>query len=55
MVSEYAMHEKLSIKSDVFSFGVLILEMVTRQKKSLPKWKKYRGPSNLCKYVLECV
>ncbi|GLT64229.1 hypothetical protein SLA2020_367350 [Shorea laevis] len=34
MAPEYAMHGHFSIKSDVFSFGVLILEMVSGQKNS---------------------
>ncbi|KAD6795532.1 hypothetical protein E3N88_06428 [Mikania micrantha] len=32
MAPEYAMHGLFSVKSDVFSFGVLALEMVTGQK-----------------------
>ncbi|KAL8249209.1 hypothetical protein R6Q59_006077 [Mikania micrantha] len=32
MAPEYAMHGQFSVKSDVFSFGILILEMVTGQK-----------------------
>lgn len=32
MAPEYAMHGKFSGKSDVFSFGVLVLEIVTGQK-----------------------
>nr|GEV06646.1 putative receptor-like protein kinase At4g00960 [Tanacetum cinerariifolium] len=32
MAPEYAMHGQFSVKSDVFSFGVLVLEMVTSQK-----------------------
>nr|XP_043627152.1 putative receptor-like protein kinase At4g00960 [Erigeron canadensis] len=32
MAPEYAMHGQFSVKSDVFSFGVLLLEMVTGQK-----------------------
>ena len=32
MAPEYAMHGNFSIKSDVFSFGVLILEIVTGKK-----------------------
>lgn len=32
MAPEYAMHGQFSIKSDVFSFGVLILETITGQK-----------------------
>ncbi|KAK7391006.1 hypothetical protein VNO78_19283 [Psophocarpus tetragonolobus] len=34
MAPEYAMHGQFSIKSDVFSFGVLILEIVSGQKNS---------------------
>ena len=29
MAPEYAMHGHFSVKSDVFSFGVLVLEIVT--------------------------
>ncbi|KAD3641952.1 hypothetical protein E3N88_31176 [Mikania micrantha] len=32
MAPEYVLHGQFSIKSDVFSFGVLILEMITGQK-----------------------
>ncbi|KAJ7003767.1 cysteine-rich receptor-like protein kinase 29 [Populus alba] len=32
MAPEYAMHGQFSVKSDVFSFGVLILEIVSGQK-----------------------
>ena len=32
MAPEYAMHGQFSIKSDVFSFGVLILEIVSGQR-----------------------
>ncbi|XP_076925060.1 cysteine-rich receptor-like protein kinase 15 [Bidens hawaiensis] len=32
MAPEYAMHGQFSVKSDVFSFGLLVLEMVTGQK-----------------------
>ena len=32
MASEYVMFGQFSIKSDVFSFGVLILEIVSGQK-----------------------
>ncbi|KVI01054.1 Concanavalin A-like lectin/glucanase, subgroup [Cynara cardunculus var. scolymus] len=32
MSPEYAMHGQFSIKSDVFSFGVLVLEIITGQK-----------------------
>ncbi|KAK1412265.1 hypothetical protein QVD17_33370 [Tagetes erecta] len=32
MAPEYAMHGQFSVKSDVFSYGILVLEMVTGQK-----------------------
>ncbi|KAF9614553.1 hypothetical protein IFM89_019300 [Coptis chinensis] len=32
MAPEYAMHGKFSVKSDVFSFGVLVLEIISGQK-----------------------
>lgn len=32
MSPEYAMHGQFSIKSDVFSFGVLVLEIVSGQR-----------------------
>ncbi|KAL8201430.1 hypothetical protein R6Q57_012769 [Mikania cordata] len=32
MAPEYVLHGQFSVKSDVFSFGVLILEMITGQK-----------------------
>ncbi|KAL5774740.1 hypothetical protein ACOSP7_012297 [Xanthoceras sorbifolium] len=34
MAPEYAMHGQFSVKSDIFSFGVLILEIVSGQKNS---------------------
>lgn len=34
MAPEYAMHGNFSVKSDVFSFGVLILEIVSGQRNS---------------------
>ncbi|CAL5408434.1 unnamed protein product [Camellia sinensis] len=34
MVPEYAMEGQFSIKSDVFSFGVLLLEMISGKKNS---------------------
>nr|GMC62010.1 putative receptor-like protein kinase At4g00960 [Ipomoea batatas] len=34
MSPEYAMHGQFSVKSDVFSFGVLVLEIVSGQKNS---------------------
>ncbi|KAF8030101.1 hypothetical protein BT93_E2509 [Corymbia citriodora subsp. variegata] len=35
MAPEYAMHGTFSVKSDVFSFGVLVLEIVSGQKNTL--------------------
>lgn len=32
MPPEYAMHGRFSVKSDVFSFGVLVLEIMSGQK-----------------------
>ncbi|CAL5330627.1 unnamed protein product [Camellia sinensis] len=32
MSSEYVMHEQFSVKSDVFSFGVLVLEIISGKK-----------------------
>ena len=32
MSPEYAMHGQFSVKSDVFSFGVLLLEIISGQK-----------------------
>ena len=34
MAPEYAMHGNFSVKSDVFSFGVLVLEIISGQKNS---------------------
>ncbi|CAJ2630364.1 unnamed protein product [Trifolium pratense] len=34
MAPEYAMHGEFSVKSDVFSFGVLVLEIITAHKNS---------------------
>ena len=32
MSPEYAMHGRYSVKSDVFSFGVLVLEIISDKK-----------------------
>lgn len=34
MAPEYALQNRFSVKSDVFSFGVLVLEIVTGKKNS---------------------
>ncbi|XP_060195883.1 cysteine-rich receptor-like protein kinase 10 isoform X2 [Lycium barbarum] len=37
MAPEYAMHGKFSVKSDVFSFGVLVLEIISSQRNTCSK------------------
>jgi len=34
MAPEYVMHGEFSVKSDVFGFGVLVLEIISGQKNS---------------------
>lgn len=34
MSPEYAMHGQFSVKSDVFSFGVLVLEIISGKRNS---------------------
>ena len=34
MAPEYVMHGALSVKADVFSFGVVVLELISGQKNS---------------------
>ncbi|KAK4858066.1 hypothetical protein QYF36_010463 [Acer negundo] len=34
MAPEYVIHRHFSVKSDVFSFGVLVLELLSGQKRS---------------------
>ena len=40
MAPEYARHGQFSVKLDVFSFGVLILEIVTGQKNNRAQTNK---------------
>ncbi|KAL2467192.1 Cysteine-rich receptor-like protein kinase 25 [Abeliophyllum distichum] len=49
MAPEYIMHGQFSIKSDVFSFGVLVLEIISGQKTS-----NFRNGENL-EDLLSCV
>lgn len=34
MAPEYVMHGHLSVKADVFSFGVVVLELISGQRNS---------------------
>lgn len=34
MAPEYVMHGHLSVKADVFSFGVVVLELISAQRNS---------------------
>lgn len=46
MAPEYAKNGKFSTKSDAFSFGVLVMEIITGRKNS-----SFRNFSNLQSYV----
>lgn len=43
MSPEYAMHGQFSTKSDVFSFGVLVLEIISGKKNSTFYQEEYGG------------
>lgn len=49
MAPEYAMHGQFSVKSDVFSFGVLTLEILTGQRNNC-----FRNGENV-EDLLSCV
>ncbi|XP_021294100.1 cysteine-rich receptor-like protein kinase 10 [Herrania umbratica] len=49
MAPEYAMHGQFSIKSDVFSFGVIILEIVSGQKNNY--FRNEKSVKDLLSYV----
>ena len=49
MSPEYAMHGQFSIKSDVFNFGVLVLEIISGQKNS--SFHNGENIKNLLSYV----
>ena len=49
MPPEYAMHGQFSVKSDVFSFGVLVLEIISGQKNS--SFQNGENIENLLSYV----
>lgn len=61
MAPEYAMNGKFSVKTDVFSFGVLVLEIITGKRNNwspedksslfllsyVSKWKEFSAKSDL--------
>lgn len=49
MAPEYAMHGQFSMKSDVFSFGVLVLEIISGKKNS--SFYESEGGEDLLSYV----
>nr|GME15097.1 cysteine-rich receptor-like protein kinase 10 [Ipomoea batatas] len=49
MSPEYAMHGQFSVKSDVFSFGVLLLEIITGKKNS--NFSESSGAEDLLSYA----
>ena len=49
MAPEYAMHGHFSVKTDVYSFGVLVLEIVSGQKNSC--FRNGQNVEDLLSYV----
>ena len=59
---EYAMSGKLTLKSDIYSFGVVLLELITGRKaidvtkrpgeQNLVSWVSYSSPFLLCRYFI---
>ena len=49
MAPEYAMHGQFSVKSDIFSFGVLVLEIISGQKNS--SFRNGENMEDLLSYV----
>ena len=49
MPPEYAMHGQFSVKTDVFSFGVLVLEIISGRKNS--SFQNGENIENLLSYV----
>ena len=49
MPPEYAMHGQFSVKSDVFSFGVLVLEIISGRKNI--SFQNGENIENLLSYV----
>ncbi|CAI0468111.1 unnamed protein product [Linum tenue] len=61
MAPEYAMHGQFSVKSDVFSFGVLVLEIVSGHKSSyvhrdsMENLLSYVSVQILCAEIARCI
>lgn len=49
MAPEYVMHGHLSAKTDVFSFGVLVLELISGQRNS--SFSSFMDAENLLDWV----
>ena len=49
MSPEYAMHGQFSVKSDVFSFGVLVLEILSGKRNNF--FDQSHGSGDLLSYV----
>ena len=50
MAPDYAMHGHFSVKTNVYSFGVLVLEIVSGQRNScFRNGQNVRGSPELCK------
>jgi serine/threonine protein kinase len=49
MAPEYAIHGHFSVKSDVFSFGVLVLEIISGKK--IGTFRNGENEENLLSYV----
>lgn len=52
MAPEYVMNGRLTVKADVFSFGVLMLELVTGRRNS--SFNMSRDADNLLDWVISC-
>jgi len=50
MSPEYVMFGQFSEKSDIFSFGIMILEIITG-KKNINSYESYYMPNGLMSYV----
>ena len=53
MSSKYAMHGRYSVKSDVFSFGVLVLEIISGKKNTHFYQSELAEDLELCKYEVD--